>query len=55
MKKYNPKKPLKNSEDVRKFCEEKKIKEGLIPYKGGTGLIENGQVIKIFIGRVKIK
>lgn len=41
---------LKSTKDVKSYCQIKKIKKGIIPYKGGYGVIIDGRVKEIFVG-----
>ena len=54
MKSYKPKTNLKTSQEVREFSKEKE-KEFVIPYKGGHGLVVNGSVKVVFVGKESLK
>ena len=46
----NPTKNLKNSQEVFEFFASKKLTEGIIPYKGGIGIVRERKVKEIYVG-----
>ena len=54
LKTYKPKKALKTSQQVREFSKGKE-KKFLMPYKGGVGVVIDGRVKEIFIGKDALK
>jgi len=45
-----PAKNLKNSKEVAEFFASKKMRDGIIPYKGGIGIVKAGIVKEIYVG-----
>lgn len=45
-----PTKDLKNSKEVFEFCVSKKVMNGIMPYKGGIAIVEDGRVKEIYVG-----
>ena len=50
MKTYKPKTNLKNSQQVAEFAKGKE-KKFLMPYKGGIGVVVDGRVKEIYVGK----
>ena len=55
MKNYKTKKHLKTSKDIREYASKKKEKEFIIPYKGGHGVVKNGRITNIYVGKDSLK